>query len=279
MFLAALSGAATVGGLLLVLTSWRPVPVTPATRRTRHQVDDLFLQRSLAACCGLVVVAVVTRWPVAAVGGAAFGWTALGIRDRKRKVTDERRTEAIALWSEMLRDAMSTAQGIEGVLVATSSTAPLAIRPQLERMARRLPNEPLDEVLDDLATDLDHPIGDLVVTALKLASTSGGRQIREVLNNVAASAYSAADSQRRIEVARERPRTAMKYTAIVIAAFVGLLIVFSGEYVAPYRSALGQAVLLFVAGYWGLGFWWMRRMGRADPIERFLAASKSEVHA
>ena len=73
----------------------------------------------------------------------------------------------------------------------------------------------------------------------------------------------------------------MKYTAIVIAGFVVLLIVFSRRYLEPYDSVIGQTVLVFVGLYWALGFWWMQRMGRSDPVERFLATTSAsqEVRA
>ncbi|HAS13141.1 MAG TPA: hypothetical protein DCS55_21915 [Acidimicrobiaceae bacterium] len=183
----------------------------------------------------------------------------------------DKRTEAIALWAEMLRDAIGTARGVEGVLVATAATAPLPIRSEVQRMARRLQHESLDAVLDDLADDLDHPIGDLVVTALRLTSTAGGRQVRDVLANLAVAAYAEAESRRRVEVARQRPRSAMRYTAIIIGGFVTLLVIFSRAYLEPYDSVLGQLVLVFVGFYWAAGFWWMHRMGRVTPVERFLA--------
>jgi len=46
---------------------------------------------------------------------------------------------------------------------------------------------------------------------------------------------------------------------------------FSRRYLAPYETALGQVVLAVVAMYWAGGFWWMHRMGRVAPTERFLA--------
>ena len=202
---------------------------------------------------------------------AAGGWFVPAAVRRRRGVQNEARTEAIALWAEMLRDAIGTARGIEGVLVATASTAPLPIRVEVMTMARRLEYEPLDVVLDELGDDLAHPIGDLVVTALRLTATAGAREVRSVLADLAAAAYSEADSHRRVDVARERPRAAMRYTAIVIGGFVALLVVFSGDYLAPYRTPIGQVVLAFVAFYWTAGFWWMHRMGRLQPVERFLA--------
>ena len=61
--------------------------------------------------------------------------------------------------------------------------------------------------------------------------------------------------------------------AIIVATFVGLLAVFSRHYLEPYETALGQVVLAVVALYWAAGFWWMHRMGRVTPTERFLAST------
>lgn len=268
--LTALCGALVAGGLWLAVMSLRPVPVAPRRPlvERRWPVDRT---RIVAAFGAGLVVLVTSRWPVAAIGAGVAVWVAVGLPRRSQRERHEARTEAIALWTEMLRDSMGTARGVEGVLVATAGAAPLAIRPEVQRMARRLAHEPLGDVLDDLATDLDHPLGDLVVTALRLTSTTGGRRVREVLTDLAAAAYAEADSHRRIAVARQRPRSALKYTAIVIAGFVVLLMVFSRDYLAPYGSPLGQVVLAVVGFYWAAGFWWMNRMGRSAPVERYLA--------
>ena len=276
--LAALCGALIGAGLWLALTSLRPQPVP--VRRQRNPIrwrGDRRRRNQLAAGIGSgIVVLVVTRWPVAGVGAAATGWLVAGMPGRAEQKRNEARTEAIALWTEMLRDSMGTARGVEGVLVATASAAPLAIRPEVERMARRLAREPLSEVLDDLADDLHHPLGDLVVTALRLTSTTGGRRVREVLTDLAAAAYAEAESHRRIAVARQRPRAALRYTALIIAGFVALLAVFSRDYLAAYGTPAGQAVLAAVGFYWAAGFWWMHRMGRPTPIPRYLTAASRE---
>jgi tight adherence protein B len=268
--IASLAGLLIVGGLWLALSSWRPVPVVrrQRVRRPRAHVTQRRLVVGLAAALATLVI---TRWPVAAAAAGVAAWALAGSTGGKTRRALDRRTEAIAVWAEMLRDAIGTARGVEGVLVATASTAPLPIRPEVQRMARRLQHESLDTVLDDLADDLDHPIGDLVVTALRLTSTAGGRQVRDVLTNLAVAAYAEAESRRRVEVARERPRSAMRYTAIIIGGFVTLLVIFSRKYLDPYDSALGQVVLVFVGFYWAAGFWWMHRMGRVTPVERFLA--------
>ena len=273
--LAGLCGILIVGGIMLAISGLKPAP-NPTTTKARRPADPLRRRRMLVAAGTGLVVLLITRWPVAAIAGSAVGWAAAGLKGTKERKSVEQRTEAIALWAEMLRDAIGTARGVEGVLVATAATSPISIRPELQRMAKRLADEPLDAVLDGLAADLHHPIGDLVVTALRMSSTSGGGQVRDVLNSLAATAYAEAEAHRRIEVARERPRTAMKYTAVVITGFVVLLTVFSHRYLKPYDSVIGQVVLAFVGGYWALGFWWMQRMGRPDPIPRYLNSAAAE---
>lgn len=273
---AACAGILVIGGMWLAVTSWRPVAhlgrVSSPSLRARAQHWD---QRRMLGAVGVALVAlVVTRWPVAIIAGGVIGWFAFGTTATRARRRDDARTEAIALWAEMLRDAIGSARGVEGVLIATAATAPEPIRPEVQRMAERLAHEPLAIVLDELADELHHPIGDLVVTALRLASTSGGRQVREVLSDLAATAYAEAESRRRVDVARERPRAALRYTAWIITGFVVLLVVFSRTYLEPYGTVIGQVVLCVVAGYWAAGFWWMHRMARVTPVERFLTRTE-----
>jgi tight adherence protein B len=275
--LAGLCGALIIGGLWFAITGLIPVAIVEKQRTRRRESDPLLNRRIGAAVLLALTAFLFTRWPVAALAGGAAGWVLAGVRSQTEREQSERRTEAIALWTEMLRDAIGTARGIEGVLVATAATAPLPIKTELATMSNRLQHEPLNQVLDGLATDLDHPLGDLVVTALRLTSTSGGSNVRDVLGSLATAAYAEAESQRRIGVARERPRAAMKYSAIIISAFVILLTIFSRRYLAPYNSPIGQIVLLFVALYWTAGFWWMNRMGRPEKVERFLQINTADL--
>lgn len=274
---AGFAGVLVITGLILLVSGLHRDTTPRLAHPPRVRLDGEAVERALAAVGAFVVVLVVTRWPVAAIGTATAGWFAPPIVRRTARRTSEDRTEAIALWAEMLRDAVGTSRGIEGVLVATAPTAPLPIRAEVQAMATRLESTSLDDALVELGVALAHPIGDLVVTALRLTASAGTREVRGVLADLAAAAYAEADSERRIEVARERPRAAMRYSAMVIAAFVAGLAVFSGEYLAPYRSLVGQLVLVVVGVYWALGFWWMHRMGRVAPVERFLAASPAST--
>lgn len=270
----AVLGGGVGGGLWLVLTGWRSSGV-PASTPTP---DPAMLRRLGLALAGALVTLIVTRWPVAAIGGGVGAWFLARPRRDSMDAT-RHRTEAIALWTEMLRDAVGTARGLEGVLVATAGTAPSPIRPAVQRMAARLGSDDLDAVLRDLADDLSHPTGDLVVTALRLTASSGGNHLAGVLESLAAAAHADAESWARVEVARERPRAAMRYTAIIIGGVVALLLVFSRSYLAPYSTPIGQAVLVLVGAYWSVGIVWMQRMSRPDPSDRVLLSLDESVAA
>ena len=76
---------------------------------------------------------------------------------------------------------------------------------------------------------------------------------------------------RRIEVARERPRSDMRSVVVIMVVFVVLLMIVAQDYLDRYDTVVGQFVLLGVAATWAAGIATMVRMGRSQPVERFLA--------
>ena len=269
---AMLCGLFVFGGLMLAWTGLQPAPVVerPAGSQRRGR-DPIPPQRVALIVAPSLALVLLTRWPVAglAVGVAIWFATSPALRQRTQSADI---ADALTTWAEMLRDATGTPRGIEGVLVATAAGAPVLIRPHIIRLARRLPYESIDTALDGLADDLDHPIGDLVVTALRLSARAGGRHIRAVLDDLATTAREEAQMHRRVEVARARPRADMRSVLTVMALFVVLLVVVARDYLSPYRSPIGQVVLLAVCTIWAMGVVAMGRLGRSRPTERFLAA-------
>lgn len=264
-----------VGAWLLATGLWeRPAasPAAPAhrARRLPQLPASLRVERVALMATAGVLVLLVSRWPVAGVGAAVAAWWVPLPGQRAAQQKAEARTAALAQWCASLRDAAGTARGIEGILTATAPAAPAPIRAEIGRMATRLEGQRLDLVLDRLAEDLDHPIGDLVVTALRLASTAGSRRVRQVLGDLAVAAELEASMRRRVDVARQRPRSTVRLVAIIVTAFVAGLVVFAGDYLDPYSTAVGQLVLTGIALYWAAGFWWLARLGKVPQAQRFL---------
>lgn len=262
-------GVGTALGVLLAVFGLRRAPA----RRWHRPVGwpEVVVPRgrvAMATVAGVAVLA-VTGWPVLALAAAAGAWWLAGQEGRAQASTIER-TEALATWAEMLRDAAGTPRGIEGVLVVTASSAPLPIRAVVTRFADRLTYEPLEDALPDLADELDHPVGDQIVASIALSATSGAREIRTVLDDLARAARDEARMLRRLEVSRERPRSDMRQVVVIVAAVVVGLSVIGRDYLAPYGTVGGQLVLAVAGLFWVGGFVWMSRLGRVEPPRRFL---------
>ncbi len=265
------AGLLVVAGIALVASGLaRSAPPPRSVGERAAQRVDQIGPRALAAGAAGLAVLVVTRWPVAALGAAMAAWLVVARRGRLTPAGEIERTEALAAWAEMLRDGVGTPRGIEGIIAATASTAPPLIRPTVMRFAHRLAWQDLHDALPDLADELDHRLGDLIVMSLDIAARTGARQVREVLDDLAAAAREEARMLRRQEVARARPRSEMHQVAVISIVVVLGLAVLGQDYLAPYRTGAGQVVLCVVAGMWAAGFRAMARLARSQPVERFL---------
>ena len=227
--------------------------------------------RVVLALVAAALVGVVTRWPVGAGLAAAFGFASPavfgGAASRKAAVA---RTEAIAAWTEMLRDTMAAAAGIEQAIVSTAPVAPPAIRVAVLNLATRLERDRLGPALRRVAEDLGDPTGDLVVAALVLASEKQAQRLGELLGALASSARQQANMRLRVDAGRARTRTASRVITIFTLGFALGLVILNRGYLVPYDGLRGQLVLAVVGLCFGTAFWWLSAMARVEPPERFL---------
>ena len=263
-------GAATGFGIVLVGTGWeRRIPTGRARRRIKSRV---VLERNLGRSISLgLLVLVVTRWPVAAIAAAVLGWYSSALLGgRATREAGVARTEAIATWTEMMRDTIAAAHGLEAAIAATAPVAPIPIRSEVLALAVALERESLPQALYRFVEDLAHPIADLVVASLTVAASGSVRELNDLLGTLAASARDEAAMQLRIDAARARMRTAVRViTSCTIVTAIGL-VALNPSYATVYSSALGQMVLALIATCWGLALWWLARMGNFQSPERFL---------
>lgn len=278
--LTALLGAGVGLGMVLVISGWRTseIPSRPRFAGLAALRHDRLAARIATAFGAAVLVGALTGWPVAAllagVGVFAVPPMFQGTRDRARQIG---RTEAIAGWAEMLRDTLSAAAGLEQAIVATAAVAPIPIRPEVATLAGSLEKERLVPALRRFAADLADPTGDLVVAALVLAAGHEARRLSELLGSLAGAARDQAAMQLRVEAGRARIRTSTRVVAGSTLAFAAGLILLNRSYLSPFGTPLGQAVLAVIGLLFGGAFWWLARMGRAAPPERFLAVAGSET--
>ena len=265
-------------GLWLVVSGWSPRPDVAAgwapAGRAGVTGSAITKERAARATAGAVLLFVVSRWPAAALAGALLGWFAPELcASRSSRDVALARTEAIASWTEMLRDTIASAHGLEAAIATTAPVAPDAIRPEVEQLARSLKHTSLSNALRRLAVELAHPISDLVVASLTVAANGAVRDLAELLGMLADSARDEAAMQMRVEASRARMRTAVRVISGVTVATALGLVVLNRSYVQVYATVTGQVVLVAIAAAWGTALWWLASMSRFRQPERFLIAA------
>ncbi|MEE2043626.1 type II secretion protein F [Nocardiopsis tropica] len=213
--------------------------------------------RLVAAIAGGLLVWFLTGWPVAGVLVAAGFWwgpAVLGPDRGHQEQVDG--VEAVAAWTEMLRDLMAGAAGLHQAVAATVPIAPEPVREPVARLADRLrAGGSTQDALRSFADEVDRHATDLGTLLGSLAEAA--REQAAMLVRVAAS--------------RARLRTS---TRIIVGTTVGMaafLMVFNPEYLEPFDGFLGQVVLAGIGALWAGALVWLAKMSKFDLGPRVLA--------
>jgi len=263
-------------GLLLCIAGLRGSVVLPTqafapahAKRTVGTTNERRLW--LIACAVGAVVWLATGWFAAgliAVSGAYVLPKLFGGQASRREWIAK--TEAVAAWTEMLRDTMAAADGVEEAIAATVRIAPAPIRREVGLLdARRRSEQPLTEALGQFAADVDHPSADLVVAALSMAAEGEGSDFVGVLTRLATMTRDEVRMRLRVEAGRAQLHTASRIIVGVLGTSVVALTVFSRGYLEPYGSTTGQLWLVMVGALFALGVVLLDRMSHIELPERF----------
>jgi len=220
------------------------------------------MRAGLSLVGGLVALT-VTRWPVAGLL-VAIGVFALPAALRSTSSRDATRlTEAIAVWTELLRDALTASAGLAQAIVSTTGVAPDEIRGAVTRLGDRIVNGVhLDVALQAFAAELDEPSAEQVVCALRLAVTTRAQRLADLLGALADSTREEVAMRLRVEASRASARSGVRTIIWFSLGFVGLLTVLAHSYLAPFGSVDGQLVLTFVGACYVIGVLLMVRLVR-----------------
>jgi tight adherence protein B len=271
--LGALLGAGAALGVLIACAAWAGAmsrPVVTDRRRMRREPDRLLLRLLLAAFAGAAVWW-WTRWPVAGVAAAVAGAAApslLGVSGRRRRQLA--RSEAVAVWAEMLRDLLVTNAGLREAIAKTARFAPPAIAAEVRALDVRAQRGELATALRRFADDVDDSVADTVVVALLLAER---RAVADLGGMLAATAQSARDNvamQLRVDTARARVFRTAQLIAGVLSFFMIVLILLNREYLEPFGTLTGQFALSIILLLFGSAVWGMMLLSRPVVSPRLL---------
>jgi len=270
---AILAGAVVGAGLFVGVLAFTGIPERPAgrPRRQRASMQERTRRLVIGVVAGVIVL-VATRWVVAGLGVGVL--VAYWDRIAGSSAVERRaiaKLEALASWTESLRDTIAGAIGLEQAIPATALSAGAPIRPSLNLLVDRLRiRESLPNALRKFADDLDDPSADIICASLLLNARLRGPGLRDVLTALAVSTREELDMRRRIEASRKSIRRSVRIVLVIVLGMMGGLSVFNRQYVEPFNSVLGQLVLVIIAALFALGLLWLRSLSAPSKIERFL---------
>lgn len=285
VLIAMLAAALGAVGVLLIMLGLRgraaAPPERPARRRLgpalRSAVDGpLLTVRVVAALAAAALVAVVIRWPVAAVavGLLILLWPKLfGARRSSRDQLVQ--LEALVMWTESLKDLVAGAAGlVEAIPVSVATAHPILTEPLVRLSGRLRARDSLESALRPLALDLNDPAGEVVVAALVLNSKARGPGLAAALGRLSGSMREELELRQGLESGRRGDRRTVQIIVVMVAVMMVLMaLVLPSQLSHPYHTAVGQLVLLVVFAIYAGAFAWMRKLQAPDVGETFLMAS------
>lgn len=221
-----------------------------------------------------LIVAIMTRWPVAAIAAASLVWFwPLMFGAGKVSADQIDRLEALATWTENLRDSIAGSIGLEDAIRHSVGVAPDSMRPALQRLDGRMRAQiPLRTALTGLANEFDDSAADMVVAALILNANLRGRELAATLGSLAAATREEVDMRRKVDVESRKLRQEALIVVTFTVVFGGVIAVFSREFMSPYSTVFGQMVLTLVLVIMATGLMIVRRAAYVEPPARFLAS-------
>jgi Flp pilus assembly protein TadB len=266
-------GAVAGLGLLLVYAGL-------ARPATRHPEDPGSARRLL----GGVVVGLLagvgawlrSGWPVLTLAAIAAGlllpraWTT-----RTQAAEQAARSEAIAEVAAGLRDGVRGGLGVTDALGGLARFGPPALRGELTEGAAQAAILGLPQALEGFAQRLGDPLTDLLAATLALNHRLGGRNLAEVLDELAAAIRAEAHTLREVRARQAQQRLSAR---LVAAAPVGILLAIrqtNPTYLAPFNTPLGQGVLALALLLVATGYAAMVRLAKPPTGTRLLPTTST----
>ena len=218
-----------------------------------------------------LVTYLLTTWLLVSVVTGLVVSAVPALKSKQRLRRDERGlADAIATWTEQLRDTLAGAHGLEQAIVATSVHAPLAISRAVSRLSAQIQYGKLSDGLRRFADDVDHPISDFVSAALITATEYQARDLAQLLGHLAQCARDEGRMRTRIWVGRARTRSSVRIITFVVIGFVCALVVFNREYLNVYSSFEGQIILSGIFILFGCSLIMLDQFSRIAAPQRFI---------
>jgi Flp pilus assembly protein TadB len=275
--LSMLAGAMITGGLMLAVLGLQRLPVPPKRPRRGFWLFGWVARmprwQRWSTVAAAVVGLLLTVAGVPLVVGLLLPLAVVGLpvllvtSDGGRRIA---RLDAISEWTRNLASVITAGQSMEQALTASVRSTPEAIRDPVTNLVARLRARwSTEAALLEFADELDDATGDLVVSALIIGSRHRGEGLSRVLTGLAESVAEEVRSRRDIEAERDKARGSARLITLLAVGGCAVFAV-AGDFLTPYQTPAGQAILAVLVALFILGLVWLRRMVADEPPARFL---------
>ena len=272
----AVLGAAIASGVLLIVYGCRMV----SRRRVRVRMPRLDWRSPwvIGACLFAIglVIALLTGWLVVAIVLPLLGVGLPYLIGRSDQAIDIAKMEAMEEWTRSLSGILTAGTGLEQALVATLRSTPAPLRTDVSRLVARLRARwTTESAIRAFAEDLNDSTGDIIAANLLLGAQRRGDGLGTILEGLAESVALDIRARRQVEADAAKPRATARWVTIITAVvLVGLFL--TGTYVAPYKTGIGQFILLALLVAYAAVLVWMKKIASGPAPLRFLGDKAHE---
>lgn len=227
---------------------------------------------SISVLCALSGGVLVARWCVSR--GVIPRHVTAPSRGQRTSLAEHEFVDAVASFTEQMRDAVSGATGLEQAIAQAAETSPAVIRPQLTRLVAGLRYGRTEDALNDFADDLAHPTSDFVVAALLIAVRNETRDLGALLGHLSAAARDECRMHLRVWVSRSRLRSSVRTVTAAVLVFILGLVIMNPTYLGPYVDPIGAVVLMMEAVSFTVGLHLLRRMSAVPVPVRLIGSTR-----
>jgi Flp pilus assembly protein TadB len=237
------------------------------TRVQRRVHQTLLLSSAVAG----LVTWLFTGWFIGgvivalAVPGIPWLFSASGAE--KRAIA---KLSALEAWTRRIADYVRTGIGLQAAIIATARSAPPLIGPEVRTLAARLQagSDP-EQALRAFADELDDYSCDEVVAPLILQLNDAGEGLDKALTDVAQGLSEEVSTRATVDGERATARYTVRFltgATIAVLAFGAINTV----YAAPYKTFLGQVILVALAALYVTLMLWIRALSLPQQRARLL---------
>ena len=234
----------------------------------------------IGAAVGLVVVIVARNLVFGVIVGAGVVLWPMVVGGGKAERAALAKLEALAHWTEALRDLAQKGSGLESVIPRTVDTASDVLVGPLRLMSRRLSVKvPLPEALSLFADEVDDASADTVVAALALSARQRRGRLSDVLSTLSEALRD--ELEQRTKVMRER--NVIRREAAQVAVLTGVLVTGASLFAPPSLpvddDGAAQILPLLLAIAFVVVFSRVRKLAEPEPQPRFLSSATDVLEA